>query len=167
MHYNIRIAQIFLLISFLTSFSRINSQENLSHSEQKIQYLDSSFNVCSLDSAMYERYATFCSNGRALYITHTEPTLIRNACSMVEFEEGIKLIVEGEITFYYKNKNLYGVDTYKGGFLQSTKFFKRQRLSQEVIYDYRNVVNDCSCSIYLYDKKGIKIIGYYDYTLDD
>jgi hypothetical protein len=150
----------------IASLSTVLSQDTLSHSERKIQYLNSSFNVCLKDSAAYERYVIYCPTGAHLYVDHVNPELIRNDCSMVEFDEGIKLLADGEITFYFKKKRVYVIDTYKGGYLQTTKYYKRNRIREEIIYDYSNNVNQCSCTVNAYSRKGIVIYGGWYYVPD-
>jgi hypothetical protein len=142
------------------------SQDTLSHFEKNIQYLDNEFHVCSKDSAAYERYAIYCPNGKYLYVDHTTYILIRNDCSMVEFDEGIKLLVNGEITFFDKKKRFFEIDVYKDGYLQATKFYLRDRLRDEIIYDYVNNVNGCSCTINSYNRKGVQEYGNWKYLGD-
>jgi hypothetical protein len=142
----------------------VQSQDTLSHFEKNIQYLDNEFHVCPKDSAVYERYAIYCPSGKYLYVDHTDYVLIRNDCSMAEFDEGIKLLVDGEIIFYEKKNKFYEIDLYKGGYLQATKFYRRNRLRDEIIYDYRNNVNGCSCSINSYDRKGVQEYGNWSFT---
>jgi hypothetical protein len=152
-----------LLISPISAFL----QDTLSHEEKQIQYLDSEFGICSKDSATYQRYAIFCPNGVYLYIDHRDFELVRNSCSMVKFEEGVNLLVNGEIIFYYKNKRIYEIDTYKDGYLQSTRFYKRDRLREVVVYDFRNNVNNCSCSVYVYNRKGQYEFGNWSLIAND
>jgi hypothetical protein len=58
------------------------------------------------------------------------------------------------------------IDTYKGGYLQTTKYYKRNRLREEIIYDYRNNVNKCSCTVNSYNRKGILSYGEWNYVPD-